>query len=218
MRNGWMVATITLAVALLFGGHVARSDAAATRIGYVDVQRVIVRSVAGVAAREQLEKDKAGKDEVLAKCREYCVELEAFLREHDLVTMPEKIELKVELTPEFNRGVPGASCDPPGPLEAHLPTFFYVTPIPDTWTPEQAGMWGLRLVGLKHRVTNAVFRIVDLAVELAGGFGVNRKSEIERLFRDARMGRIHPANFALVHELTAKGLLGLDLDDPQRWG
>jgi outer membrane protein len=53
-----MVATITLAVALLFGGHVARSDAAATRIGYVDVQRVIVRSVAGVAAREQLEKDK----------------------------------------------------------------------------------------------------------------------------------------------------------------
>ena len=57
MRNGWMVATITLAVALLFGGHVARSDAAATRIGYVDVQRVIVRSVAGVAAREQLEKD-----------------------------------------------------------------------------------------------------------------------------------------------------------------
>lgn len=58
MRNGWMVATITLAVALLFGGHVARSDAAATRIGYVDVQRVIVRSVAGVAAREQLEKDK----------------------------------------------------------------------------------------------------------------------------------------------------------------
>jgi alkylation response protein AidB-like acyl-CoA dehydrogenase len=86
------------------------------------------------------------------------------------------------------------------------------------WAPEQAGMWGLRLVGLKHRVTNAVFRIVDQAVELAGGFGVNRKSEIERLFRDARMGRIHPANFALVHELTAKGLLGLDLDDPQRWG
>jgi len=37
-------------------------------------------------------------------------------------------------------------------------------------------------------------------------------------FRDARMGRIHPANFALVNELTAKGLLGLDLDDPQRWG
>ena len=34
------------------------AEAAATRIGYVDLQRVIVRSMAGVAAREQLEKDK----------------------------------------------------------------------------------------------------------------------------------------------------------------
>jgi outer membrane protein len=58
MRNTWIVGTITVAIALLFGGNVARSDAAGTRIGYVDVQRVIVRSVAGVAAREQLEKDK----------------------------------------------------------------------------------------------------------------------------------------------------------------
>ena len=58
MRRKWTVWTLTLAVAMLFGGHVTRSDAAGTRIGYVDVQRVIVRSVAGVAAREQLEKDK----------------------------------------------------------------------------------------------------------------------------------------------------------------
>ena len=58
MRHKWTVWTLTLAVAVLFGGHVTRSDAAGTRIGYVDVQRVIVRSVAGVAAREQLEKDK----------------------------------------------------------------------------------------------------------------------------------------------------------------
>ena len=58
MRRKWTVRTLTLAVAMLLGGHVTRSDAAGTRIGYVDVQRVIVRSVAGVAAREQLEKDK----------------------------------------------------------------------------------------------------------------------------------------------------------------
>jgi outer membrane protein len=54
----WTLWTLTLAVAMLLGGHVTRSDAAGSRIGYVDVQRVIVRSVAGVAAREQLEKDK----------------------------------------------------------------------------------------------------------------------------------------------------------------
>jgi len=58
MRNTWTVGLVTVAFMLLLGGYVARSDAAGTRIGYVDVQRVIVRSVAGVAAREQLEKDK----------------------------------------------------------------------------------------------------------------------------------------------------------------
>jgi len=58
MRNTWTVGLVTVALTLLLGGHVTRSDAAGTRIGYVDVQRVIVRSVAGVAAREQLEKDK----------------------------------------------------------------------------------------------------------------------------------------------------------------
>jgi outer membrane protein len=41
---------------ILLGGGAA---AAATRIGYVDVQKVLVRSVAGVAAREQLEREKA---------------------------------------------------------------------------------------------------------------------------------------------------------------
>ena len=58
MRNTWTVGLVTVALTLLLGGNVARSDAAGSRIGYVDVQRVIVRSVAGVAAREQLEKDK----------------------------------------------------------------------------------------------------------------------------------------------------------------
>jgi outer membrane protein len=38
----------------------APAPAAATRIGYIDVQRVLARSAAGVAAREQLEKERAG--------------------------------------------------------------------------------------------------------------------------------------------------------------
>jgi outer membrane protein len=36
----------------------AGAEAAATRIVYVDVQKVLVRSVAGLAAREQLEREK----------------------------------------------------------------------------------------------------------------------------------------------------------------
>jgi outer membrane protein len=58
MRDRWAVATVTLVVGGLVAGLVATTDAASTRIGYVDVQRVLVRSVAGVAAREQLEREK----------------------------------------------------------------------------------------------------------------------------------------------------------------
>jgi hypothetical protein len=32
------------------------------------------------------------------------------------------------------------------------------------------------------------------------------------------IGRIHPANELLAHELVGKLSLGLDPDDPQRWG
>ena len=58
MRNNWGVGIVALVVAGLVGGPPAHAEGAGSRIGYVDVQRVIVRSVAGVAAREQLEREK----------------------------------------------------------------------------------------------------------------------------------------------------------------
>jgi outer membrane protein len=58
MRDRWAVGIGALVAGALIGGPVAMGEAAGTRIGYVDVQKVIVRSVAGVAAREQLEREK----------------------------------------------------------------------------------------------------------------------------------------------------------------
>ena len=52
-------------VAMLVSGTAAQAPAPApaapvsTKIGYIDVQRVLARSAAGVAAREQLEKERA---------------------------------------------------------------------------------------------------------------------------------------------------------------
>src|SRR5688572_21135146 len=47
---------------VVFGGAGAGAQAppAAQRIGYIDLARVLARSAAGVAAREQLEREKAG--------------------------------------------------------------------------------------------------------------------------------------------------------------
>lgn len=58
MRDRWALGIGALVAGGLFVGLVGTVEAAGTRIGFVDVQRVIVRSVAGVAAREQLERDK----------------------------------------------------------------------------------------------------------------------------------------------------------------
>ena len=44
-----------VAIGLVLGG---RAEAAASRIAFVDVQKVLVRSLAGVAAREQLERER----------------------------------------------------------------------------------------------------------------------------------------------------------------
>lgn len=76
----------------------------------------------------------------------------------------------------------------------------------------------LKIVAAKYHAVEGAFRIVDRALDLSGGFGMFKKSELERLFRDARAGRFHPANSALTHELVAKLTLGISPDETPRWG
>ncbi len=49
----------------------------------------------------------------------------------------------------------------------------------------------------------------------AGAFKANR---LEQIFRDVRMGRSIRATRLLAHELIGKLCLGINPDDPQRWG
>ncbi|HEY7580045.1 MAG TPA: acyl-CoA dehydrogenase family protein [Acetobacteraceae bacterium] len=78
--------------------------------------------------------------------------------------------------------------------------------------------WPAKIVSAKYHAVEACWRIVDLAMEVSGGAGMFRTSELERLFRDARCGRFHPANTFLVHEIVGKTALGIDLGEQPRWG
>jgi alkylation response protein AidB-like acyl-CoA dehydrogenase len=78
--------------------------------------------------------------------------------------------------------------------------------------------WPVKIVAAKYHAVEGAFRIVDRAMDLSGGFGMFKKSELERLFRDCRAGRFHPANSALTHELAAKLTLGINPDESPRWG
>lgn len=75
-----------------------------------------------------------------------------------------------------------------------------------------------RVIAVKYRAVEASWRVVDLALELAGGFGIFRAAGLERFFRDARLGRVHPANSFLTHEFLAKMTLGINPDEQPRWG
>jgi alkylation response protein AidB-like acyl-CoA dehydrogenase len=78
--------------------------------------------------------------------------------------------------------------------------------------------WPIKIVSTKYRAVEAAWRVVDRAMDVSGGFGMVKKSEMERLFRDARAGRFHPANSSLSHELVGKMALGINPDDLPRWG
>jgi alkylation response protein AidB-like acyl-CoA dehydrogenase len=78
--------------------------------------------------------------------------------------------------------------------------------------------WMIKLLGTKYNAVEGAWKVVDSAFELGGGFGIFKKNELERLFRDARLGRIHPTNSALTRELVAKTALGINPDEQPRWG
>lgn len=88
------------------------------------------------AALELAYADRPDRGDVVELAKSSTREQTAFVREKDLVTVPDT-EVQIILMPEFQRGVAVAYCDSPGPLDSELPTFYAVSPIPDEWTDEQ---------------------------------------------------------------------------------
>jgi len=78
--------------------------------------------------------------------------------------------------------------------------------------------WPAKIVGAKYHCVESCWKVVDTAMDVSGGNGMFRGSELERLFRDARCGRFHPATSNLVHEIVGKTALGIDLGEQPRWG
>jgi alkylation response protein AidB-like acyl-CoA dehydrogenase len=83
---------------------------------------------------------------------------------------------------------------------------------------DHGAQWPAKIFAAKYRAVEGSWRVVDLGLEVAGGLGIFRSAGYERLMRDARLGRIHPANSFLTHEVVAKTALGISLDEQPRWG
>jgi alkylation response protein AidB-like acyl-CoA dehydrogenase len=83
---------------------------------------------------------------------------------------------------------------------------------------DHGAQWPAKILTAKYHAVENAWRVVDLALEVSGGYGIFRKSGVEQMFRDARLGRIHPGNSMFTHELVGKTLLGINPDEMPRWG
>ena len=129
----------------------------------------------------------------------------------------QKTSLAMSRSMAYHAEVQHAVADMALELEAIGP---HLDKIAQDWSDgvDHGHMWGAKLVAVKHRAVEGSWKVVDTAMDLAGGVGIFKQTLIERLFRDARLGRIHPANAFLTREFVAKTVLGISIDEQPRWG
>ena len=94
-------------------------------------QQAIIRAGLEVAYQ-----DLPGRDEIVATARSQIEQTLDFVREKDLVEVPDD-PVEVIIMPEFARGVSIAYCDAPGPLDQGQKTFYAISPVPEDWSEEQ---------------------------------------------------------------------------------
>jgi uncharacterized protein (DUF885 family) len=76
--------------------------------------------------------DRSTNASILGDAKTWLAKATAFVREKDLVRVPDEPVSVVEM-PEYRRGVAVAYCDSSGPLEQTPETFFAISPTPADW-------------------------------------------------------------------------------------
>ena len=90
---------------------------------------VIVRAVL-----DKIADTHPNNDTIVGEARDDLEKATAFVREHRLVTVPDK-PIRVIVMPEFQRGASTAFCDWAGPLDKNGVTFYAISPTPADWSP-----------------------------------------------------------------------------------
>ncbi|HJS91968.1 MAG TPA: acyl-CoA dehydrogenase family protein [Steroidobacteraceae bacterium] len=83
---------------------------------------------------------------------------------------------------------------------------------------DYGAQWPSKIFAAKYHAVEGSWKVVDIGLHVTGGSGIFRCAGYERLVRDALLGRLHPANRFLSHEIVAKTALGIGLEEQPRWG
>jgi len=107
---------------------------------------------------DKLSLDHVKREDFVDAVRRQIPQLEAFVREHDLVDQDPARPLKVRETPAYQRGGAGASIDAAGPYNPGGDTFYNVTPL-DEETAEDAesslreyNRWMLQILNIHEAI------------------------------------------------------------------
>lgn len=115
--------------------------------------------------------------------------------------------------PEVQHAVAEMVCEMEG-ISAHLDR------IAQDWSDgvDHGAGWAVKLTAAKRHAAIGTFNVVDQCMDLQGGGSIFKAAGFERLWRDARLAKIHPGNNALTMELVGKVSLGISPDETPRWG
>jgi len=132
-------------------------------------------------------------------------------------TLKKKGSIALTRSMAYHPGVQQRVAEMGMELEAIEP---HLDRIADEWSRgvDHGALWPMKILAAKYRAVEGSWTVIDSALDLAGGFGIFRRAGIEQLFRDARLGRIHPGNAMFTHEVVGKTLLGISPDEQPRWG
>jgi len=86
------------------------------------------------ACFDKMRADKPAGSPVIA-ARKQIPELTAFVKQHDLATIPGTEQALVEESPPYNRQN-SAYIDPPGPFEKGIPSIYYISPPDPSWSKQ----------------------------------------------------------------------------------
>ncbi len=111
-----------------FAAHGAHDD-----LKGIELENRIIGEVLGRIAEK-----RSTPATYIADAKADLTETREFVRQKNLLTLPARSNLQVIETPEFMRGIYSVAGFNPAPvLEPQLGAFYWVTPIPASWTPER---------------------------------------------------------------------------------
>jgi uncharacterized protein (DUF885 family) len=104
--------------------------------------RVIDPTKSPAQVYASIQKDHPTAANLIPGTRKNLESIRQYLVDHQIITIPSEVRVRVEETPPFARATSTASMDTPGPFEQKATqAFYYVTPVEPEWSAKQKEEW-----------------------------------------------------------------------------